>query len=45
MRTRAVIPERRFDEAVAIEHRHADVIAVGPTFFQSPLGDAMRQVE
>ena len=45
MRTRAVVAERCFDEAVTVEHRHADVVAVGPAFLQSPLGDGMRQVE
>ena len=45
VRTRAVIAERCFDEAVAIEHRHADVVAVGPAFLQSPLGNGMRHVE
>ena len=32
-------------EAVAIEHRHADVVAVGPAFLQSPLSDGVRHVE
>src|SRR5436305_4071607 len=39
VRARAIVAERCFDEAVAIDHRHADVIAVGPAFLQSPLGD------